>query len=57
MTRVSKSLSRRAFIKASAALAMVGIGGNAAVAGDEAVSLYEVVLHTEIVAAMPNQLV
>lgn len=35
MTRVSKSLSRRAFIKAAAALAVVGFGGQEALAGDK----------------------
>lgn len=35
MTRVSKSLSRRAFIKAGAATAVAALGGDAAFAGDK----------------------
>lgn len=35
MTRVSKSLSRRAFIKAGVATAIVALGGDAALAGDK----------------------
>lgn len=35
MTRVSKSLSRRAFIKAGAATAIAALGGDAAFAGDK----------------------